>query len=216
MITLLLTGQRIGDVAQFSPEQYDPASRTLGFTDLFAQEKVQKRLVLHVPPQLAMVLDDMRGRHKERLLVTPRGRPWTVVNAEETLLSMRARLGIDRYTLHGLRKTGVTALKMQGVENRRLRALTGHNSDRNLEVYLDGVDNYALAREAQELLDARYSPILVGVRDGANKRRYSGVTGRAAAKGGVVGESRRRTRGTKGGSGVENGLENGKSVTISV
>ncbi|MGE4044497.1 MAG: tyrosine-type recombinase/integrase [Acetobacteraceae bacterium] len=212
LITLLLTGQRVGDVIQFTPRQYDAASRTLGFEDVFDQEKVAKRLVLHVPDSLAGQFAALAGRHPDRLLTTPRGKPWTVVNAEETLLALRQRLGLERYTLHGLRKTGVTALKMQGMENRRLRALTGHDSDRNLEVYLDGVDNHALAREAQDALDRRYTAILTEARTGANQRRYSGVTGRAAAKTAASRASTAQTGGTNEHPAVANGVANVKPL----
>lgn len=192
LTTLLLTAQRIGDVVMFRPEQYDRTARTLGYVDTFEQEKTDKRKVLHVPNALAEIFDSMTGRHKERLLVTPRGKAWTVVNAEETLLALRVQLGLGRYTLHGLRKTGLSAAKMLGFENRRLRALSGHDSDRNLEIYLDGVDEFAMAREVQEALEERFAGVLGAAADGANGRRFSGKTGRAATKAGISGASRRR------------------------
>jgi len=136
-------------------------------------------------------LDHMAGR-PTALLIAPRGRRWTVVDAEETLLSLRRRLGINRYTLHGLRATGPTALKMLGFENRTIRTLTGHTSDSNLEIYLRGVEAYPLAREAQEALQGRFASVIDEALAGAHQRTYSGVTGRAAAKQGVTGESRRK------------------------
>ncbi|HLJ05886.1 MAG TPA: hypothetical protein VKT26_06420, partial [Acetobacteraceae bacterium] len=116
---------------------------------------------------------------------------------EETLLSLRARLGLPRYTLHGLRKTAVSAGKMLGIENRRLRALSGHDSDRNLEIYLDGLDEHAMAREVQTAIDAHFAPVLAKSKEGANTRRFSGITGRAAANAGIKGESRRRQTANK-------------------
>jgi integrase len=215
LITLLLTGQRVGDVTKFTNEQYDRARHTLGYADLYDQAKVAKRMVVHVPEALTVVLDGVAGRHPERLLITPRGKPWTVVNAEETLLALRSRLEIGRYTLHGLRKTGVSALKMGGMENRRLRALTGHDSDRNLEVYLDGIDEYAMAREAGEALGKLYAPILLKSTEGANQRRFSGVTGRAATKERLAKASVAEPGGTNRHSKVTNEVANGKSVVKS-
>lgn len=208
--TLLLTGQRVGDVVAFRPEQYDQASRTLGYTDTLAQEKTDKRKVLHVPDALAEVFDAMKGRLPDRLLVTPRGRAWTVLNAEETLLSLRARLELPRYTLHGLRKTGLSAAKMLGFENRRLRALSGHDSDRNLEIYLDGVDEYALAKEVQSALETHFAGVLTKSKEGANSRRFSGMTGRAAANAGVKGQARRRSGENKAGLASAKQLLNAK------
>jgi integrase len=193
LTTLLLTGQRVGDVVAFRAAQYDRERGTLGYVDLFDQEKTEKRMVLHVPKALAEVFEGMAGRHPERLLVSPRGRAWTVANAEETLLALRAQLGMGRYTLHGLRKTGLSAGKMLGFENRRLRALSGHDSDRNLEVYLDGLADFAMAREVQEALEQRFAGVLgTAGGEGANARRYTGTTGRAAAKAGIGGEGRQR------------------------
>ena len=74
---------------------------------------------------------------------------------------------------------------MLGIENRRLRTLSGQDSDRNLEIYLDGLDEHALAREVQTAIDAHFAPLLAKSKEGANTRRFSGVTGRAAANAGI-------------------------------
>jgi len=76
------------------------------------------------------------------------------------------------------------ALKMLGFENRAIREFTGHTSDRNIETYLRGVEHYPLAREAQEALGEHFGPLLDDIEAGSNQRRFSGVTGRAAAKSG--------------------------------
>ena len=196
----LLTAQRGGDVTAFAPERYDPVARTL---DL-AQEKTDEQLRLHVSASLARALDAMRGRNPERLFVTPRGRAWTTANAQETLACLLRILHLPRYTLHGLRATGPVALKMLRFENRTIRALTGHTNDRNLELYLRGVQHYPLAREAQgaafrgermhqmqhyplareaqEALELQFAELLNAAGEGANTRRFTGVTGRAAAR----------------------------------
>jgi len=76
------------------------------------------------------------------------------------------------------------ALKMLGFENRAIRTLTGHTSDRNLEIYLDGVENYLLAKAAQEALAGAFGQLLdeVMASPEANDRRFAGITGRAARK----------------------------------
>ncbi|HVB68004.1 MAG TPA: hypothetical protein VNE67_09135 [Acetobacteraceae bacterium] len=174
----LLTAQRGGDVTHFAPDRYDAARRTL---DL-AQEKTDEPLRLHVTDSLARVLEAMRGRCAGRLFVTPRGRAWTTANAQETLATLRRVLRLPRYTLHGLRATGPVALKMLGFENRAIRALTGHTNDRNLELYLRGVQHYPLARAAQEALEAQFAELLNAAETGANRRRFSGTTGKAARR----------------------------------
>jgi integrase len=174
----LLTAQRGGDVTTFAPAQYDRAAQTLKVD----QAKTGEPILLHVPTSLARTLATMQGRHPDRLFVTPRGQAWTTSNAQETLLRLVEQLGLERYTLHGLRATGPVALKLLGFENRAIRALTGHTSDQNLEVYLAGVDHYPLAREAQEALETQFASLLAEAEDGANSRRFSGVTGKAARR----------------------------------
>ena len=160
VVTLLLTSQRLSDVVAFRPSQYDPDTRTLGFTDRFAQQKTKTPLVLSVPEALAEVFDAVHGRHDRTLLVTPRGVPWTAVNAQETMLRIRAILGLDRYTLHGLRATGPSKLAQGGVALAVIMALTGHQSERTLRDYLRGVDRSPLAKVAQETLAAEVAPTL--------------------------------------------------------
>jgi integrase len=178
LVTLLLTGQRISDVVAFRPEQYDKVQRTLRHR----QDKTDNDQVLHVPEPLAVIFDGMARRGHDRLLVTPRGRPWKSINAEATLLVLRRNLKLPRYTLHGLRATGPTALKALGFENRAIRALTGHDSDRNLELYLRGVASYPMAKVAQDTLATRFAEVMAQSSAGGNKNRFSGLTGRAAAR----------------------------------
>lgn len=178
LVGYLLTAQRGGDVTRFGPAQWDRGKATLNLS----QEKTGAELLIHVPDVLARAFDAMAGRNPARLFVTPRGEAWTTGNAQETLRRLLKHLGLPRYTLHGLRATGPVALKMLGFDNRAIRELTGHTSDANLEVYLHGVKGYVLAKAAQEALAATFAPALEAALEGANERRFAGVTGRAARK----------------------------------
>lgn len=190
--TLLLTGQRLSDVCSFRPEQYAPDCRTLGFSSRYAQQKTGQPMMLHVPDALAGVLDSMRGRHPARLLVTPRGRPWTTSNAQESLAGLRVRLGIDRHTLHGLRATGVSYLAQNGAPLHVLMAITGHRTEAELRKYLRGIDRFPHAKIGQEGIASHFAPVLSEALEGANTRSYSGITGKAAANAGLQGQSSRR------------------------
>ncbi|WP_158801086.1 tyrosine-type recombinase/integrase [Acidisoma sp. L85] len=178
LIGYLLTSQRGSDVTVFAPSDYDATAKTLRVR----QVKTGEDILLHVPPSLAATIEAMAGRHPDRLFVTPRGKPWTTANAQETLATLLKTLTLPRYTLHGLRATGPVALKMLGVENRAIRALTGHTSDANLETYLKGVDRYVLAKASQDSLDEQFASVLVSALEGANTGKAAGITGRAAAK----------------------------------
>jgi integrase len=174
----LLTAQRGGDVTSMRPAAYNEDARTLSFV----QSKTDKPMVLHVPDALAAAFAAMKGRREDVLLATPRGEAWTLSNAQEMLRRMLRRLGLPRYTLHGLRATGPTALTMAGVSSPTGRSLTGHESDAQYEVYTRGAIGYDLAREAAEQLVTIFGGILSEAEASGNRTKASGVTGRAAAK----------------------------------
>lgn len=178
LIAYLLTAQRGGDVTAWRWSHYQQGEAHLDLR----QRKTGRALPLHVPTSLAEVIAAQPVQHEEFLLCSPRGRPWSLGNAQETLARLLLDLGLPRYTLHGLRATGPTSLKRLGMDNRQLRELTGHTTDASLEVYLRGAGGYEARREAQERLEAIYDPVLSEAVTTGNQRRFAGVTGRAARR----------------------------------
>ena len=174
----LLTAQRISDVVALAEGAYEPATRKWRFT----QGKTNRPMTLRIGPLLAEAFEAMRGRVPGRLLCTPRGVAWTKLNAEETLLTLRANLGIERYTLHGLRSTGPSAARQRGASLQILMALTGHTTEKNLRIYLREIDDEPFADEAGQMVEDIFTPVLEQAMAGANRRGYSGITGKAAAK----------------------------------
>ena len=174
VVTLLLTSQRLSDVIAFRPPQHDPDARTIGFADRFAQQKAKTPMVLHAPEALAQVLDAVHSRRHRTLLVTPPGVPWITVNARETMLRMRRLLGLERYTLHGLRATGRSKLAQGGVVLAAIMSLTGHRSERTLRHCLRGLEWSPLAKMAQETLAAQVAPTLARAAEGATPGRSPG------------------------------------------
>ena len=185
LIACLLTSQRIGDVVNLRDNDYDPTTRKWRFQ----QGKTEKWMTLTVGDMLAESFEATRGRVSGYLLCTPRGVRWTKARAEETLLSIRDRLGLGQYTLHGLRSTGPSAARQNGVSLQVLMALTGHTTEKSLRVYLRGVDDEPFAAQAAEHLEAIFKPVLEAINVGANMNSTSGRTGKAAAAAGVVGNS---------------------------
>jgi integrase len=179
----LLTAQRGGDVTTFERRQHDPEARTI----VFRQSKTDAAMTLHVPDALAVAIGQMEdwdqrasaltrqsvhglpaGHPNRRLFLTERGYPWTLDNAQQMLAALLKRIHLPRYTLHGLRSTGPSALRQLGVGNAHLRGLTGHSSDSNLEVYLRHADKAPVTREAQEALAMAFSGVLKGAGGLAN------------------------------------------------
>ena len=194
LIAYLLTAQRGGDVTTWRRDQL------VGGIIQMRQRKGGKAHPMPVPQLLAEAIEAQPVRHPERLLCSPRGKPWTLPNAQETLARLLHDLGLPRYTLHGLRATGPTRLKQaRHVENRVLRELTGHTSDRNLEVYLRGAGGLDMRRDAVEMLETLFAPAIGAAELAGNQRRFAGVTGRAArvATGLATGNSAGQGRGRK-------------------
>ena len=183
IVTLLLTSQRLADTCRMAPDAYDATALTLTFT----QGKTGQRMVIHVPSFLSKTFDTMAGRRSDSLLVTPRGRAWLPSNAQETLATLRGTLDTGRFTLHGLRATGPVALVGLGFSPEEIIRLTGHTDVAGLRPYLRGVDRHAMAVPLQNALDDRFAEVLGAASEAGNARKFSGITGRAAAKAGKVG-----------------------------
>jgi integrase len=179
LITLLQTSQRVGDVCGFTPDQYDKSAKIL----TFAQSKTDKPMVIHVPDFLATIFAEMEGRVSGRLLCTPRGVAWRPESVEDHVRRLRKQLRLPNTIVpHGLRATGPTQAAYQGASTRAIMAITGHDSEGEMERYLRGVIGFRLAKPEQEKLAEHYEPIVVEVQATGNQRRFTGVTGRAAAK----------------------------------
>jgi integrase len=78
-----------------------------------------------------------------------------------TLKRLLERLALPRYTLHGLRSTGPSALRERGMGNAHLRAVTGHTTDSNLEVYLRHTARAPLAEEALKAMGDVFAKLLI-------------------------------------------------------
>lgn len=174
LVLHVMTAQRGSDVTKMSPQQYDTERRTIALR----QKKTGKDLVLRVPDALAATLADMQGRHETRLLPTPRGKPWVTKNAQETLRTLLSNLGLDRYTLHGLRATGPTELRLAGETKEDLQTLLAHSSITTTEGYLKGAADFPAIARMQEALAVILTPTLESALVGANQTKAAEATGR--------------------------------------
>lgn len=168
---LLLTSQRVGDVCSYKPSQYDEARRLL----TYRQGKTGRDGALMVEEPLHRALASMRGRHPDRLLVSPHGKPWTPNNAQKHLVRLLRLIGAERYTLHGLRATGPTWAVQARHDYPALQAQTGHASLAQLRRYLRGADVAKLAQPVTEHIASAYEVIRTAAeREGLNQRRRLG------------------------------------------
>jgi integrase len=173
LVLYVMTAQRGSDVTKMSPQQYDTESRTI----TLRQKKTGKDLVLRVPDALASTLADMQGRHAVHLLLTPRGKPWNIKNAQETLRTLLSNLGLDRYTLDGLRATGPTELRLAGETKEDLQILLRHFSITTTEGYLKGAADFPAIARMQEALAVILTPTLESALVGATQTRAAEAVG---------------------------------------
>ncbi|MBC4018287.1 tyrosine-type recombinase/integrase [Siccirubricoccus deserti] len=185
----IYTGQRGGNVVRFGNAEttYNPTERCL----IFSQEKTGKRMRLPVPEALHVLLVRQDGT---TALLTPQGRPWNTLNAQEALRTLLRNLGLPRYTLHGLRSTVAATLAEAGFGEMVLMAQGGWESSRTVRGYLRGHEQQKVLAGASDALAARFEPLIRQAKIDGNERRFSGVTGRAAARAGVEGRARERAK----------------------
>jgi hypothetical protein len=117
------------------------------------------------------------------------GRPAAVAEALQGPMS-ETMAALARYRANAL----ITAPVPEGSIRIGRDMLTGHTSDRSLEIYLRGVKRYPLARAAQEALADQFAPLLEAAQDNGNRRKFSGVTGRASGKSLANGKSDQREK----------------------
>ncbi|WP_165982301.1 tyrosine-type recombinase/integrase [Dankookia rubra] len=192
LLTLYLyTGQRGGDVVRFTVDDdavlFDPEQCVLRF----AQNKTHRPMDLPVPEELRPLLTRTGGGSA---LLTPRGVPWTLGNARETLRTLLTNLNLPRYTLHGLRSTLTRELAALGFNEMVMMLQCGWTDSREARRYLRGVEQARVLVGVPTAVAGHFGPTLEQAALAGNERRFAGKTGRAAAKAGVVGNVKARRR----------------------
>ena len=190
LFVYLYTAARGSDATRFgNPEdvQFDPATRALRWIAVKTNEPME----ITAPETLADLLTGPDGRN---LLLTPRGVAWNPANAQETLARLRDNLGLDQYTLHGLRATVATRLAHMGFDQLVILAQGGWKDARSAKPYMAGAQQVRIQTPAAKALDDHFRPLMQAAAAGANHKRAAGPTGRAAAKAGIEGRARERRR----------------------
>ena len=106
--------------------------------------------------------------------------PLTASHVGQTLHKRRARLPIDHFTTHDLRRTFATALDSMGVSIELIAAIVGHNSAVNRQAktlvrhYLR-TDKLKQKRAALEAWNRRLTAILAGEEDAAERANVTPI-----------------------------------------
>jgi integrase len=145
------TGQRIGDVWSFGPDNIRNGSL------IFTQEKNKSRkpvpLVLPILPELQTSLD-ATTIGKKRFLVNAYGEPFASKNSFRFWFKDRCReAGLpDNCTPHGIRKASATYHANNGATSNELMAIHGWRSLRTADGYVRAANQEELAAKAMRRL----------------------------------------------------------------
>ena len=141
LLVYLYTGQRGGDVVRMggSEVEYDASERVL----IFTQQKTRKKMNLPVPASL--YFDPCPGRRGLRLSSRP-GVPSGTPSTPQTWRTLLKNLGLERYTLHGLRSTVAATLGEEGFNETVLMAQAGWDDSRTARRYIAGFQQKLVLR----------------------------------------------------------------------
>jgi integrase len=127
------TGQRGGDVAKMKWSDFD------GERIYVVQQKTGKKLWLKCPrPLLDVLRREQQRTNREYIFVHAYGEPFA--NAQTLSHSIRNRLealGIEGYTMHGLRKNAGMELAEAGAEVMEIMAVLGHKTPKMAMYYCE-------------------------------------------------------------------------------
>ena len=140
---LLGTGQRIGDVLRMRWNDLSDGGVNV------RQGKTGARLWVPLTRELQAVLD-ATPRVGLTILTQTTGKPLRYRSAADDVMAVRAKIGAERYDLHGLRYTAASELARLGCTDDQIKAITGHSTTAMVQKYAGEARQIARAKEAQE------------------------------------------------------------------
>ena len=159
------TGQRGGDVAKMKWSDFD------GERIYVVQQKTGKKLWLKCPkPLLDVLRREQQRTNREYIFVHAYGEPFA--NAQTLSHSIRNRLealGIEGYTMHGLRKNAGMELAEAGAEVMEIMAVLGHKTPKMAMYYCEQARQVRMNENAVAKWDA-------AIEKSAGKRKLRAVT----------------------------------------
>lgn len=164
------TGQRRGDLIAFRWRDYD------GATIRLVQQKSKMPLAIPVHGALRKELDRWKkGRTEtDTILTAPRGQPWTAAHLSREMGKEVGKLGLGRFTPHGLRKLAATRLAEAGCTPHQIAALCGWRSLSMVQHYTRSLEQEATAREAMSRLEAVSRPSVKPVKPREKTKQNQG------------------------------------------
>jgi integrase len=142
---LLCTGQRRSDVVRMGHQNVRNGAMH------FRQQKTGIELVIPVTEDLADIIAATPGASMIFLL-NDLGRPFTAAHFGEWFRKRCNEAGLKGCSAHGLRKAAARRLAEAGCTERKIKAITGHASVKEVDRYTKAVSQTRLARQAMDKL----------------------------------------------------------------
>lgn len=142
------TGQRRADLCAMRWSAYDGAAIRV------RQQKDRRpeapTMVIPCHQALRAALDAWKAEDRPTLtiLASPRGLPWTAQHLSRELTKEVAKLGLGRFTLHGLRKLAAVRLAEAGCTAHEIAAIGGWQTLSMVQHYTAAAEQETMARTA--------------------------------------------------------------------
>ena len=139
---LLGTGQRIGDVLSMLWSDFDGEAISI------RQSKTKTSLWIPAPARLMDALTSA-PRRSVFILTNHHGTgKWSYRGAHDAMMKLRRKIGAEAYDIHSLRYTATAELARVGLDDEQIMSITGHKTNRMVQLYAGPARQKARARAA--------------------------------------------------------------------
>ena len=153
---MLYTSQRRSDAVLFGPGQINAAG-WLQFTQQKNRRRKEITLSLPMHPELLTIIKETPTRGPT-FLTTEFGKPFTANGFGNWFRKRCDEAGLPQCSAHGLRKAGARRLAEAGKTELQIRAVTGHTTSRQIDVYTKASRQEILAAQAFDVQIVPLSP----------------------------------------------------------
>ena len=145
----LYTAQRRSDLAIMGPQHIEAGRIRV------RQLKTKKTLHIPIHPNLAKSIATTPTGHLA-FIVSDRGAPYTKESLGNWFKDQRAGLGLEGFSLHGLRKAASRRMAEVGLSNQLIKSITGHVTDSEVSRYTRDAEQQRMADLAMESLASKF------------------------------------------------------------
>jgi len=141
----LYTAQRRSDLAKMGPQHIENGRIRV------KQFKTGKTLLIPIHPNLAKSIAETETGHFA-FFCKANGGAYTAESVGNYFQDYREGLGLDEYSLHGLRKAASRRMAEVGLSNQLIKSITGHVTDSEVSRYTRDAEQQRMADMAMESL----------------------------------------------------------------